>query len=766
MKQLMIWTLLAILTAGQGADRAEVQLQAAIKKETFDGDLKGAIEQYKKLADSSNRAVAAKALVRMGECYEKLYEKLGDAEARKAYERVVRDFADQKDALAAARQHLAANSAQSEAGVVVQRIAAFPDNRRYTSISRDGRYLAFTKADGIYVHDLVKSEERRIVAKNPQEDSLFSVDLFPDGRRVAYVKVIGKYSNFRRSELYVIGADGANEVLLFSRTSSGKDGEILYAPAISPDGKQVACEVSHPGDDYRDNIYLLDTGGSKPRLLFSGEKNEYLADIEWAPDGKHLLAGFYNDSPGSSRLVLVSVADGSSRVVGAPTEYGLFSPDGRYIAFYQYPYPDLNTKIDEGPFVTPVEVGKKVLLVRGTASDPIWTTDGKRILFRNQRPDQSDPRNQNANVAREPYDTYSIRVVDGAPDGKPELLKKDMVSPRRLIGVTQDGTFYYSTTTRESANVYVVDLNSATGKAVSKPARLNKTFVDSSAGPAMWSPDGQLLVYCKETGPITVMLRSAGTGEERALTVIPPFGSANAGYPVQWFPDGRSILVRDQEKGRLVFRKVDAQSGKQQPFFDWRGEETLHTAPVVSLDGKFLFFVIGKPDAGQSAGPNVLALNTVRLMRRNLESGEDKEMYQVKSPGMHFTVLTLSKDGRQLAFMRSNTDKTASLLTISIDGGDPVELYRSNLLLGTRTWTKDGMYILVVQSDPKSGLTQFWSVPTRGGEPIPTGVLFATIGLADFHPDGKRLTYIGRQPGQTELWVMKLLPPGAKPSGK
>ncbi|MBP1602624.1 MAG: hypothetical protein H6Q06_2775, partial [Acidobacteria bacterium] len=59
-------------------DRAEVALQAAIKKEMVDGDLKGAIEQYKKIAQSGNRAAAARALVRMGQCQ----ERLGEAEAR------------------------------------------------------------------------------------------------------------------------------------------------------------------------------------------------------------------------------------------------------------------------------------------------------------------------------------------------------------------------------------------------------------------------------------------------------------------------------------------------------------------------------------------------------------------------------------------------------------------------------------------------------------------------------------------------------------
>ena len=84
--------------------KAEVALKAAMDKEVVDGDLKGAIEQYRKLAQSANRTVAATALVRMGQCY----EKLGDTEARKAYERVVRDYAEQRQPVLQARQRLAA----------------------------------------------------------------------------------------------------------------------------------------------------------------------------------------------------------------------------------------------------------------------------------------------------------------------------------------------------------------------------------------------------------------------------------------------------------------------------------------------------------------------------------------------------------------------------------------------------------------------------------------------------------------------------------
>src|SRR6266700_1900554 len=106
------FTIAAVLTAftggvlllAQASRTAEVQFKAAQHKEQVEGDLKGAIEQYKKIAQGSDRAVAAKALVAIGQCY----EKLGNAEARNAYDRVVREFADQSESVDQARARLAA----------------------------------------------------------------------------------------------------------------------------------------------------------------------------------------------------------------------------------------------------------------------------------------------------------------------------------------------------------------------------------------------------------------------------------------------------------------------------------------------------------------------------------------------------------------------------------------------------------------------------------------------------------------------------------
>ena len=70
MRRLLLLTIAVVLTmplwTAQRDNRADAQLQAAINKETVEGDLKSAVDLYKKVAQSGNRAVAAKALVQHG----------------------------------------------------------------------------------------------------------------------------------------------------------------------------------------------------------------------------------------------------------------------------------------------------------------------------------------------------------------------------------------------------------------------------------------------------------------------------------------------------------------------------------------------------------------------------------------------------------------------------------------------------------------------------------------------------------------------------
>lgn len=93
--------------AGQDSGRAGVLLEAATHKEVMDGDLRAAVSLYEKAVAQAgdNRLVAAKALLGIGRCHENLGDR---AEARKAYQRVVREFAGQKAEAAQAQRRLKA----------------------------------------------------------------------------------------------------------------------------------------------------------------------------------------------------------------------------------------------------------------------------------------------------------------------------------------------------------------------------------------------------------------------------------------------------------------------------------------------------------------------------------------------------------------------------------------------------------------------------------------------------------------------------------
>jgi hypothetical protein len=153
------------LLAAEKIDPAQVMFEAAKKKEVVDGDLNAAIQQYKAIASkyAGDRAVAANALIRMADCY----QKLGDAESQKIYERVLRDYGDQKEAVAVARARLGRNAASTESGVTVRQLWAGDDVNLGGSSSPDGRYFVYTdwKSENLAVRDL-KSGENRFLTRD------------------------------------------------------------------------------------------------------------------------------------------------------------------------------------------------------------------------------------------------------------------------------------------------------------------------------------------------------------------------------------------------------------------------------------------------------------------------------------------------------------------------------------------------------------------------------------------------------------------------
>jgi tetratricopeptide (TPR) repeat protein len=94
--------------------------QKALVLERTEGNLPEAIKLYRRIVErhSSDRMLAAKALLQMGQCY----EKLGQADARKCYEQLLRQYADQNEVATEAREPSRGRAgAQPSVGITLQR---------------------------------------------------------------------------------------------------------------------------------------------------------------------------------------------------------------------------------------------------------------------------------------------------------------------------------------------------------------------------------------------------------------------------------------------------------------------------------------------------------------------------------------------------------------------------------------------------------------------------------------------------------------------
>jgi len=107
--RILVAAILAAIAVGvpvtaQRVSESELLLREALHKQQVQGDLPGAIKIYQQIvsATNTNRAVAARALLELAGCYEKLGQ-----QAEAVYQRIVRDFGDQPVAVQA-RARLAA----------------------------------------------------------------------------------------------------------------------------------------------------------------------------------------------------------------------------------------------------------------------------------------------------------------------------------------------------------------------------------------------------------------------------------------------------------------------------------------------------------------------------------------------------------------------------------------------------------------------------------------------------------------------------------
>jgi len=675
------------------ADTAREQtLQRGIDLMESKGDLAKAMPLFEDAARSSDRGVAARALLYLGQAQ----ERQGADKARATYERIVKDFGGQTDAVTAAQKRLAALGGARVSSGVGNRMLCESCGDGEADFSPDGRLMVFTDWDNndLAIRDMSSGQVRRLYAK----PATLKDDAYPE------------------------------------------------TPVFSPDQKQVAY-LWDTGKDRVELRIMQTEPGAKPRTLLSTAEIGWYEMAGWFPDGKSVLA-FLQRPDKTWELSRVSVSDGATTRLKSLEwrnfSRARFTPDGKYIVYSasavnpkQAPRPGPNDPKDQHIWVLAADGSseREIVKTSGINRDPVWTPDGKHVLFISDRSGR--------------LDLFSLEVQNGKEVGIPSPVRPTVgaISPFGIHG----GSYYYQVRQQATDYVNVVD-------AANVNAKPSEMWVGT--GPA-WSPDGKSVAFkrrhvggAQDRGNVLndydLVVHSLETDEERVYATS--LGYTGDGAPT-WFHDSKSVMtgLHNSDGPKGVYR-IDLKTG------EWtKLPVTGGGLPALSTDDRTLY--------------NRRNTDTmpVRIMSNDMSTGQDRQVFVVPGTGrINGPSLALSPDGRTLAlawmdrFPGPGNPEPGTRLhigTVSVDGSNFREVFaRRDSLFGggSIAWSKDGRSIFFNQEQPGGAMQ--WSIMRVPADGSATASLLmagpSNVGWFDLSPDGSRFV-IGASKGATsEVWAL------------
>ncbi|MGB7294177.1 MAG: hypothetical protein WBC70_01180 [Candidatus Aminicenantales bacterium] len=156
------------------------------------------------------------------------------------------------------------------------------------------------------------------------------------------------------------------------------------------------------------------------------------------------------------------------------------------------------------------------------------------------------------------------------------------------------------------------------------------------------------------------------------------------------------------------------------------------------------------------------------VLRRDLETSKNKELYCFADPAHFASRLTLSPDGSQLAFV-INEGGSLVLKGMPAAGGEARDMLHGvpmPFCEAPIAWAPDGSSLLFIkQPSPPDSKTELWLVSVQGGEP--RRLELAAEGMRDIclHLDGRQIAFTSVQ-NRDGIWVLENFLPAPQAAKK
>lgn len=633
--RLRLLVLTALLLTGLQAAPAlqitaqgEKQLAAAQHKATVDGDLKGAIEEYKKIVAGArdNRALAAQALVEMADSY----QKLGDAEAGRIYTQVVREYADQAGAATMARTRLAALRQATGAGagspqlrlteVPVPWPGDYSELSTVVALSNDGTRIAHVDGDrDLAVYDLRTNRSTKLVRG---EGGVAWYPVWsPDDRRIAYQRA--QASGGRSIEIVTVETGGVRDTKLSGMPRSwARDGMILAIssvtnlpkspvrlfpeaggdqrsvavdyipydlPALSPDGAYLAYARNVDGNI---DVYVAPTAGGEHVRITSEPGVD--ARALWSADGKHLA---FKSDRNLYRMGLWVVAMDGGQPAGQPVlvrpdvgegEPISWSRDGKLLFSTLRSVAHVYSIQIAPPFEMRA-AARKLTESPDWNREPFVSPDGKRIAYHASSGNQAGPAGR------------ALRVMGIDGSGGRDVVTDLLLPYRALAGWLDDDEVVVASSRRSRPERGIYAVSTRTGA-------VRPIFVSAEVrGFASVAPDRSRVLFLHGTGPDARfhVIGVDGRGLTRVTSTDAPDGLP-PGIPPRWSPDGRWLAHVGQGRDGVV--AVNVETGEQRRLVA-ADSLTAHLGAYWTPDGRHVVYTARSRGASEPASLWVVPAN-------------------------------------------------------------------------------------------------------------------------------------------------------------
>jgi Tol biopolymer transport system component len=680
----ILGALLSLAGSTRQADEPGVLLRAAVEKEEVEGDLQGAIDMYKQIIakHSGDYAIAAKAQLRIGFCY----EKLGMQEARNAFQKVIENYPQQYEEVKAAKERISqlAKTLATIPGKPKFRKIQIPANPGNGVLSADGKRLAFASEGSIWVVPIpgkvdpnMAGTPVRLTEPMAAENSSNTLAWSGDGKWIAF-----NTFTISQNSICVVPSSGGEVIKVPVETTGNVFRRRL---SLSPDGKILAfCNVF--GDSV--GIFSVSVGGGKAQRLTDSPSLGNLRPV-FSPDGKRLayVEVFRSENGLTSSIWVIGSRGGTPVKIGDYTgtiRGPVWSPDSKMISFILDPRNPKSTRNKEICFVpakpagpesikpirielplqkssyhhpagwttqnsiglhlgnpsedaiyTVPSLGGRATQISPTcaANHPRWSPDGKRIFFRRGMGISSIPSDGGPVTTLIPHIPNSDQVWEATAGGGNNVSsdgKKLVFSGVKSVGKRGEKDFHIE------LRIFTLPVEGG------QPTQITNfpwdPDIKSQDRFPCWSPDGKWIAFTrdmenekKDWWGYNIFIVPSGGGEPRQITSE----SHRVSYAgIDWSPDGKHIAYFTQD-------------------------------------------------------------NTIDLIPE--EGGPSKTLVKVDDVDSHWE-LSWSPDGRKIAYSCKGR-----IYTVPVEGGQPVEVKTGlDAEANNLSWSADGKTIAfaATKSDP------------------------------------------------------------------